>query len=345
VRTSVSAREFGHLPDGRVVHEYTIANGCGLQLRALDFGAIVTGLWAPDAAGDSANVVLGFDKLSDYVERNQAFGIIAGRYANRIAGARFELDGQEVRVDANDFGNSLHGGSKGFGEQLWSGSLQERDADGRVSLLLRYTSADGEMGFPGELAVSVRYSLGPENDWRIDYEARTSRPTVCNLTSHAYFNLAGGGSALDHELTLHASRYTEVDAGGIPTENRSVAGSRYDFRAAKRVADATLDHNWLIDAPRDGKRHPAAQLMERGSGRVMDVSTSEPCLQLYAGKWLNGSLKGHRGEVYEQGAGLCLETQHAPDSPNRSGPDWPTTVLRPGEVYRTSTVYRFSVLA
>ena len=342
---SASAREFGRLPDGRVVHEYTINNGCGLQLTALDFGAIVTGLWAPDAAGDSANVVLGLDNLNDYMERNPAFGIVAGRYANRIAGARFELDGQEIRVDANDLGNHLHGGSKGFGEQLWSGRLHERDVDGRVSLLLRYTSPDGEMGFPGELDVGVRYSLGPDNDWRIDYEARTSQPTVCNLTSHAYFNLAGGGTALDHELTLYANRYTEVDAAGIPIENRSVEGTRYDFRAARRVADATLDHNWLIDAPHDGKLHPAARLTERDSGRVMDVSTSEPCLQMYAGKFLDGSLTGHRGEVYEQGAGLCLETQHAPDSPNRSGPDWPSTVLRPGEVYRSSTVYRFGVLA
>jgi len=342
--TKVSRREFGRLADGRVVHEYTLDNGEGLRLAALDYGGIITSIWVPDREGRSANIALGFDNLPDYLHRNQSFGVIAGRYANRIAGARFAIDGQVFHVDANESsGNSLHGGSAGFGAQMWEAQMHPADGQGCVSLELRRTSADGEMGFPGEMKVSVRYTLEPGQVWRIDYEARTTRPTLCNLTSHAYFNLAGGGSALDHELTLPASRYTEVDETGIPVENRDVAGTRHDFRTPRRVGDATLDHNWLLDHPFDGALHPAARLFDAGSGRVMEMFTTEPCIQFYAGKWLNGSLRGHGGQIYRQGDGLCLETQHAPDSPNHEGADWPSTVLRPGEVYRSTTVHKFSV--
>ena len=342
----VSRREFGRLADGRVVHEYLLDNGNGLRLAALDYGGIITSIWAPDRDGQSANIALGFDNLPDYLHRNQSFGVIAGRYANRIAGARFKIDGEEFHVDPNETsGNCLHGGSAGFGAQMWEGVMHEADAQGNVSLELRRKSPDGEMGFPGELDVIVRYTLTPDQTWRVDYEARTTKPTLCNLTSHAYFNLAGHGSALDHELTLPASRYTEVDGTGIPIENRSVAGTRHDFRTPHRVGDATLDHNWLLDkgdANSEGL-HFAARLADAGSGRVMEMFTTEPCIQFYAGKWLNGSLRGHNGEFYQQGGGLCLETQHAPDSPNRAGADWPSTVLRPGEVYRSTTVHVFSV--
>ncbi|XHS78653.1 aldose epimerase family protein [Burkholderiaceae bacterium UC74_6] len=340
----VTRREFGRLADGRAVHEYTLDNGQGLRLACLDYGGIVTSIWTPDREGRSANIALGFDNLPDYLHRNQSFGVIAGRYANRIAGARFAIDGEVCTVDANETsGNCLHGGSAGFGAQMWEGVMHAADAQGRVSLELRRTSPDGEMGFPGALDVVVRYTLEPGQVWRVDYEARTTRPTLCNLTSHAYFNLAGGGSALDHELRLHASRYTEVDDTGIPIENRSVAGTRFDFRAPNRVGDATLDHSWLLDHPFDGALHPAARLFDAGSGRAMEMFTTEPCIQFYAGKWLDGSLRGHGGEFYKQGGGLCLETQHAPDSPNREGSDWPSTVLRPGEVYRSTTVHKFSV--
>jgi len=340
----VSRRVFGRLADGCAVHEYTLDNGQGLKLAALDYGGIVTSIWTPDREGRSANIALGFDQLPDYLHRNQSFGVIAGRYANRIAGARFAINGQVFHVDANEAsGNCLHGGSAGFGAQMWQGTMHRADAQGCVSLELRRTSPDGEMGFPGELDVVVRYTLEPGQVWRVDYEARTTRPTLCNLTSHAYFNLAGGGTALDHELTLHASRYTEVDDSGIPIVNRPVAGTRHDFRAPRRVGDATLDHNWLLDHGPDGGLHAAARLFDAGSGRAMEMFTTEPCIQFYAGKWLDGSLRGHGGEFYHQGEGLCLETQHAPDSPNREGADWPSTVLRPDQVYRSTTVHRFSV--
>jgi len=340
---AISVREFGRMPaDGRPVLEYTLDNGRGLRLCALEYGGIVNQLWVPDAQGRSANVALGFDGLEDYLERNPHFGVIAGRYANRIARSRFMLDGHSYFVDDNDFGNCLHGGRAGFGQQLWQ--IEPQTVEEGVSLLLSRTSEDGEMGFPGRLQVQVRYTLASaDNSWRVDYEARTDRPTVCSLTSHVYFNLAGGGSAIDHELQLLASRYTEVDELGIPLRHESVDGTRYDFRRMRPVADARFDHNWLLDHPLDGSLHPAAHLRCAASGREMTLLTTEPCVQFYAGKWLDGSLRGHGGEVYAQGAGLCLETQHAPDSPNRAtGPDWPSTVLRPGEVYRSSTVHRFS---
>ena len=342
---SITQREFGTLRDGRTVHEYTLDNGRGLRLVVIDYGAIVTQLWTPDRAGRSANVVLGFESLRDYEERNSVYlGVIAGRYANRIANARFAIDGREYRVDANNGAHCLHGGLQGFGTQLWSAEPQVPGSAGEVSLLLRYTSADGEMGFPGRLAVAVRYTLDAENGWRIDYEARTDQPTLCNLTSHAYFNLAGSGHVLDHELQLQAGRYTESDAEGIPIAHRSVAGTRFDFRTPRRIAEAGFDHHWVLDHPQDGRMHLAARLGCAASGREMTLYTSEPGLQFYAGTWLDGSLTGHGGAVYQQGAGLCLETQHAPDSPNRApGADWPSTLLRPGDLYRSSTLHRFAV--
>jgi len=337
----IDKREFGQLADGRPVHEYRLDDGRGLQLAVLDYGAIVSGLWVPDRLGRSANVVLGFDNLRDYELRNPFFGVVAGRYANRIAGARFSIDGREYRVDANDGEHCLHGGAAGFGRQLWQAEPQLQG--GVASLLLRYTSADGEMGFPGRLAVAVRYTLDGNAGWRIDYEARSDQPTLCNLTSHGYFNLAGRGTALDHELQLFASRSTEADAQGIPIAHRPVDGSRFDFRAPRRVGDAEVfDHNWVLDHPHDGRMHRAARLVCPTSGRALELHTTEPCVQFYAGAYLDGSLRGSNGEHYVRGAGLCLETQHAPDSPNRpAGPDWPSTLLRPGDFYRSSTLHRF----
>ncbi len=337
----VEVAEFGQLPDGRAIHQYTLCNANGLRLSVLDYGGIVSGLWLPDGT----NIVLGFDKASDYLACKAFFGVTAGRYANRIADARFTLDGQVHALDDNDQGNCLHGGELGFGTQLWQAAPQAPEANGGVSLLLRYVSADGEMGFPGELDVLVRHSLNSDNEWRIDYEARTSKPTVVNLTSHAYFNLAGGGSALDHELMLKASRYTEIDAKSIPTHHASVEGTPYDFRVSRRIGEAIYDHNWVFDHPLDGHLYPVARLIHRASGHVMELCTTEPCIQFYAGKWLDGTLRAPNGEVYAKGTGLCLETQHAPDSPNREvGAQWPSTVLRPGEVYRSATMHRFGLL-
>lgn len=346
---AITQREYGRLADGRVVHEYRLANGQGLTLTAINLGGIVTGLWVPDARGSSANVVLGFDHLDDYLQRNPHFGVIVGRFGNRIAQGRFELDSKLYQLDLNDGPNTLHGGSRGFGTRYWDAEIEGE------SLLFTLTSADGDQGFPGELRARVRYSLGAdERSWRIDYEASCDAPTVVNLTHHDYFNLAGHGSVLHHRLTLPASRYTEVDAVHIPTAHASVEGTPFDFRAAKPIASHIreahpqivmakgYDHNWVLDAPVDGSLRLAARLQDPASGRCMEIHTTEPAIQFYSGNFLDGSLVGPGGQAYRQGDGLCLETQHNPDSPNHApSDDWPSTVLRPGEVYRSTTVHRF----
>jgi aldose 1-epimerase len=345
---SCSVRACGRLPDGRAVHEYRLDNGRGLVLTALDWGGIVTGLWLPDAAGRSDNVVLGLADLDAYLSGAGTYlGVIAGRYANRIAGATFELDGRRHHLSANNGAHCLHGGPGGFHSQLWQATA-EAPADGAVSLRLELASPDGDQGFPGALQMQVRYTLGEDMSWRIDYEASCDRATVVNPTSHAYFNLAGAesGPALGQQLTLHASRYTEADATGIPIAHRSVEGTPFDFRRERAIGeDVGYDHNWLLDHPLDGALHAAARLRDPASGRCMDVLTTEPAIQFYAGTWMDGSLTSPGGRPYTRGAGICLETQHSPDSPNRPvGPDWPSTVLRPGEVFRSTTLHRFGVV-
>jgi aldose 1-epimerase len=349
---------FGRLGDGRPVHEYVLDNGLGLCLRVLDYGGIVRELWAPDAAGRSANLVLGFDALDDYLARNPYFGVIVGRYANRIAGGRFELDGQTHTLPANDGGHCLHGGAAGFGCQLWNAAPDTPREGETVALLLRHRSPQGDQGFPGTLDVSARYALSAtENTWRIDYQAHTDRPTVVNLSHHGYFNLAGQGSIEGHELMLPASRYTEVDASLIPLGHAAVDGTPFDFRRAttngsrlrqphpQLLRAKGYDHNWLLDAPADGSLRLAAHVHEPTSGRTLELHSSEPCLQFYSGNFLDGSLSDGR-RVFRQGDGLCLETQHAPDSPNHApAPDWPSSVLRPGQTYRSSTLHRFGVRA
>lgn len=354
---SLECREYGQLPDGRVVHEYTLANGLGLKLTAITLGGIVTGLWVPDAQGRSANVVLGFDNLDDYVHRNPAFGIIVGRYANRIAGASFTLDGETHQLARNDGPNCLHGGTQGFGHRLWQAAPAEPREGEAAALQLSYTSPHGEQGFPGELRVAVRYSLSAtENAWRIAYEATTDRPTVVNLSHHDYFNLAGEGSALRHRLTIPASRYSEVNAHLIPQRHAPVDATPFDFRrptaivARIRKAHPQLlaaqgyDHNFLLDGAPDaaGLRH-AATLEDPHSGRRMQLLTSESALQFYSGNFLDGRLAGPGGRIYRQGDGLCLETQHNPDSPHHeASADWPSTVLRPGQRWCSTTIHRFS---
>jgi len=350
-------REYGRLPDGRLVHEYTLANGIGLKLTAITLGGIVTGLWVPDAQGRSANVVLGFDNLDDYATRNPFFGALIGRYGNRIAGARFELDGETHTLSCNNGPNCLHGGAEGFGHRLWTAAPEPPRAGEAQALRLSLTSPHGDQGFPGELRVAVRYALGAtDNSWRVDYEATTDRPTVVNLTQHSYFNLAGAGSALQHRLSIPASRYSEVDEHLIPQRHVPVEGTPFDFRqptsivARIRGAHPQLliakgyDHNFLLDGEpdADGLR-PAATLEDPHSGRRMAVLTSEPAVQFYSGNFLDGSLAGPGGRIYRQGDGLCLETQHNPDSPHHeASTDWPSTVLKPGEVWRSTTIHRFS---
>jgi len=348
--------EYGHLPDGQVVREYTLTNGQGLQLTAITLGGIVTGLWVPDAQGLSANVVLGFDNLDDYVHRNPSFGIIVGRYGNRIAGASFELDGEHHTLGRNDGPNCLHGGTEGFGHRLWSAEPVAARLGEAEALEFSYTSPHGEQGFPGELKVNVRYAISAtDNSWRIDYEATTDRATVVNLTHHDYFNLAGDGSVLRHRLTIPASRYSEVDERLIPQRHVPVEGTPFDFRQpttiAARIRHAHpqllrakgYDHNWLLDGPCDAEGlRMAATLEDPHSGRRMVIATSEPSMQFYSGNFLDGSLAGPRGRIYRQGDGLCLETQHNPDSPHHeASSDWPSTVLRPGKVFRSTTIHRF----
>ena len=354
---SIERRAYGHLPDGRAVDEYTLDNGRGLRLCAINFGGIVTALHCLGRDGRDANVVLGFSALSDYVERNPNFGTLVGRYANRIAGGRFELDGRVHQLALNDGANTLHGGPQGFGKRWWEIEALPIAADGSVAIELTLTSEAGDEHFPGRLDLNVRYTLTPQSEWRIDYRAATDATTIVNLTNHSYFNLAGSGSALDHELTLNASRYTPVDAHLIPTGVAEVAGTPFDFRAPRRVADRIregapqlllgrgYDHNFILDRGGIGDDGlcAAARLLDPASGRVLEIATTEPGVQFYSGNFLDARLLGSGGQAYRQGDGLCLETQHFPDSPNQ--PDFPSTVLRRGEIFTSTTVHRFSTQA
>lgn len=351
-----SVRSYGHMPDGRAVHEHTLDNGRGLSLRAINFGGIVTALTCPDRSGRGGNVVLGFDNLTDYLERNPNFGTLVGRFGNRIAGGRFVLDGephQLARNDgASDGANALHGGPGGFGKRWWAITPLPPAADGSVALELTLASDDGDESYPGRLDVVVRYTLTPASEWRIDYRATTSRATIVNLTHHGYYNLAGHGSALDHELTLNASLYLPVDATLIPTGIDEVDGTPFDFRDPARIGERIrsghpqlmdargYDHCFVLDRGGSKGLVHAARLADPVSGRVMDIETTEPGIQFYSGNFLDGRLRGAHGQAYRQGDGVCLETQHFPDSPNR--PEFPSTVLRPGETFQSTTVHRFS---
>ncbi|SEL36563.1 aldose 1-epimerase [Roseateles sp. YR242] len=342
-------REYGRMPDGRAVHEYSLDTGAGLRLSVIEYGGIVTRLEVPDARGNFGNVVLGLPTLEDYRLRNPHFGVIVGRYGNRIGQGGFTLDGEPYTLSTNDGGNCLHGGAQGFGLQLWS-----IEPEGDDCLCLRLESPDGDQGFPGRVATTVRYRLTGDRDWQVEYEATTDRATVINLTHHDYFNLAGAGSVLGHELEIAASRYCEVDMRMIPTGIADVTGTPFDFRTPQRIearirqAHPQLqraqgyDHHWVLDAPFDGELHLAARLRDPASGRAMEVLTTEPGVQFYSGNFLNGTLAGPDGQLYRQGDGLCLETQHGPDSPHHApDSDWPTTILRPGQTYRSKTLHRF----
>ncbi|NJP52289.1 galactose mutarotase [Streptomyces sp. SBST2-5] len=342
---------FGKLADGTKVYRWSLQNG-GTRMKVLSYGGIVQSLEVPDRRGRYANVSLGFDNLDDYVASSPYFGALIGRYGNRIGKGRFTLDGTAYQLSVNDGENSLHGGAQGFDKRVWDVEPFTEGPD--VGLRLYYTSADGEMGYPGTLKVKVTYTLTRHGDWRIDYRATTDKPTVVNLTSHVYWNLAGesSGTVYDHELSIEASRFTPVDKGLIPTgELARVAGTPFDFRRAKPVGrdirtahqqvlyGQGFDHNWVLDKGITRRPEPAATLRDPSSGRTLRISTNEPGLQFYSGNFLDGTLVGTGGTVYRQGDGLCLETQHFPDSPNQ--PSFPSTVLRPGETYRTTTVHSF----
>ena len=337
---------FGRLEDGRTVDRFVLRSDV-LEVAVLTHGATVQSVLVPDRDGNMDDIVLGFDELGGYLAPHAYIGATVGRYANRIARGRFSLDGTEHRLPVNDGPTCLHGGTDGFDRQLWSA----RAGSGSESVELTHVSPDGDMGFPGRLTATVTFAVNGR-DLRIDYTATSDQPTVVNLTNHSYFNLAGTGSVEHHEVRLLASRFTPVDESVVPTgEITEVAGTPLDFCSFRPVGPALrepheqlrhargFDHNWVIDGAGDGALRLAAQVREPGNGRALEVWTDQPGVQFYTGNLLDGTLVGKAGRVYQKGAGFCLETQHFPDSPNR--PAFPSTVLRPGETYRTSTVFRF----
>jgi aldose 1-epimerase len=322
-----------------------------MQARIITYGGTVVSLTAPDRNGKYADVVLGMDDLAGYMKGTAFFGALIGRYGNRIGHAQFSLDGNLYKLPANDNGNMLHGGPEGFDKRVWS-AMTVIGADGRT-LELTYVSKDGEAGFPGTLTSHVVYTLTAKNELKIDYTATTDKPTVVNLTNHSYFNLAGQGEGdvLGHEVMINADRFTPVDAGLIPTgELRPVAGTPFDFTKPTAIGarieanDEQIkfgkgyDHNWVLNKSAEGLTK-AAEVSEPKSGRVMEVWTTEPALQFYTGNFLDGTLKG-KGKTYIRRGALCMETQHYPDSPNK--PAFPSTELKPGATYRSTTLYRFS---
>jgi aldose 1-epimerase len=352
---SIDRQPFGTTPGGEEVEVFTLTNANGMEVRVINYGGIILSVKVPDREGTFADVTLGFSSLAPYLERHPYFGAIIGRYGNRIAGGQFTLDGEEYTLATNNGPNHLHGGDRGFDAVVWG--VEPFQTDDGIGLVFNYTSPDGEEGYPGTLDVQVTYTLTNGNELVFDYLATSDRPTHVNLTQHAYWNLAGDGEGdiLGHELTLNASRYTPVDSTLIPTgELRSVEGTPFDFRHPSTIGaridqeDEQLrhgrgyDHNWVLDRTYgDGEPVLAARLSEPRTGRVLEVYTTEPGIQFYAGNFLDGSLTGKGGVVYEHRTGLALETQHYPDTPNQ--PAFPSTVLRPGEEYRSRSVYRFSV--
>ena len=352
-QAKISKASFGRTPDGQNVDIYTLTNKRGIEVKITNFGGIITSLKVPDRTGKLDDIVLGFDNLDAYVKGSPYFGALIGRYGNRIAKGRFTLNGHEYKLAVNNGENHLHGGVKGFDKVVWT-ALPARVRDG-VALKLTYLSKDGEEGYPGNLKVIVVYRLMNTNELKISYSATTDKDTVVNLTSHSYFNLAGQGNGdiLNHELLINATRFTPTDAGSIPTgELKSVTGTPFDFQnsAMQKIGarinndDEQLkfgngyDHNFVLNGP-IGKLQKAAVAYEPTSGRLMEVWTTEPGVQFYTGNFLDGSLTGKDGKVYQRRYGFCLETQHFPDSPNK--PSFPTTVLRKGELYHSLTIHKF----
>src|ERR1700754_2148929 len=351
---AITATSFGKTADGQNVQIYTLRNRHGMEARITNYGGIVVSLTAPGGDGKFEDVVLGYNDLDSYM--NQPFlyfGAIIGLYGNRIAKGRFTLNGVEYKLAVNNGENHLHGGLKGFDKVIWG--AQQRNTAAGPALLLNYVSKDGEEGYPGNLRVTVTYTLTNNNELKIQYTASTDKDTVINLTHHSYFNLAGEGNGdiLDHYVMLKAQRFVPTDAGSIPTgQLKNVAGTPFDFRRRETIGhridqdDQQLkfgngyDHTWVIDG-RAGVLRMAASVYEATSGRIMEVWTTEPGVQFYTGNFLDGSRPGKSGKPYPRRSGFCLETQHYPDSPNR--PNFPTTTLRKGATYRSTTVYRFIV--
>ncbi|MFN0124383.1 MAG: aldose epimerase family protein [Blastocatellia bacterium] len=349
--STITKQPFGKTADGKNVDLYTLTGRKGMEARVMTYGAILVSLKTADRNGAAGDVVLGFETLDGYLKGHPFFGAIAGRYANRIARGKFALGGQTYTLATNNGPNHLHGGLKGFDKQVWKARVVKKTA-GPESLELTYLSRDGEEGYPGNLTVTVTYSITDDNGLRIDYTATTDRETVVNVTNHSYFNLAGQGDVLNHELVISADRFTPVDAGLIPTgELREVKGTALDFTIMRKIGERIdadeeqmrlgkgYDHN-LVFSNYDGKLNHQVTVWEPTTGRLMEVLTTEPGVQLYTANNLDGKLSG-KGRSYTTRSGFCLETQHFPDSPNK--PAFPTTTLKPGAVFKSTTVFRFGV--
>jgi aldose 1-epimerase len=350
----VTKAAFGTLPDGGAVEQFTLTNAHNVAVRAISYGAIIKSIRTPDRAGALGDIVYGYDSLGAYVKDASYFGALVGRFANRIAHARFALDGHPYTLAANDGANALHGGRRGFNKVLWRGESFTRGDT--VGVTFRYTSPDGEEGYPGTLQVAVSYGLTPSDALVIDYEATTDKPTPVNLSQHSYWNLHGDGQGtiLDHQLTIDASGFTPVDSTLIPTGVVTpVAGTPFDFRTPTAIGarieakDTQLrfgrgyDHNWVLDRKGGAGLMHAVRVVDSVSGRTLDIATTEPGLQFYSGNFLDGSIHGKGGVAYPHRGAIVLETQHFPDSPNHSA--FPSAILRPGETLHSRTVLTFGV--
>jgi len=349
---SMEKKVFGTTADGKTADLYTLKNKNGMQVSITNFGATVVSILVPDKAGKTADVALGYDTLDGYELNKNYLGVLVGRYGNRIAHGKFSIDGTEYTLAKNNGDNSLHGGIKGFNKALWD--AKDASKGGEAAVEMKYVSKDGEEGYPGNLSVTVVYTLTNKNELKIDYSATTDKKTVVNLTNHTYFNLAGQGNGdiLQHELMINADKFTPVDSGLIPTgELKKVQGTPFDFQKPTAIGariDANdeqiklgggYDHNFVLNREKATGLSLAARVTDPTSGRTMEVWTTEPGVQFYTGNFLDGSFKGKGGMAYQKRTAFCLETQHFPDSPNH--PSFPTTLLKPGERYHTTTVYKF----
>jgi aldose 1-epimerase len=351
-RGQITRQPFGQTKDGVAVDLYTLRNSKGAEAGICNYGGLVIFLKMPDRDGQFGDVVLGYDNLADYLKETPYFGAMIGRYGNRIAKGKFTLDGKEYTLAINNGPNALHGGLKGFDKVVWEPRILARPEG--PSLELRYTSKDGEEGYPGNLSVIAVYTLTDENALKLEYSAITDKDTVVNLTQHSYFNLAGKGDILNHQVMIPADKFTPVDSTLIPTgELKPVDGTPFDFRTPTAIGarinqnDEQLrfgggyDHNWVINKPL-GQLGLMARVEEPTSGRVLEVWSTEPGLQFYTGNFLDGKLTGKGGWVYQFRNGFCMEAQHYPDSPNQ--PNFPSVVLKPGQVYQNTIIFKFSVL-
>lgn len=350
-QAGVTKHSFGKTPAGEEVDIYTLRNNNGVETQITNYGGIVVSLKVPDRNGDLGDVVLGFSDFEHYLKNDPYFGAIIGRYGNRIAKGRFKLDGVEYKLAVNNGENHLHGGIRGFDKVVWA--ARELNTRSGPALILTYVSKDGEEGYPGNLRVRVTYTLTHQNDLKIDYSATTDKATVINLTHHSYFNLLGEGNGdiLNHQVRINANRFLPTDAGSIPTgELRRVIGTPFDFLKFTKIGERInldyeqlklgngYDHTWVING-RPGVLRFAAAAYEPFTGRTMEVWTTEPGVQFYTGNFLDGSLTGKAGKPYPRRSGFCFETQHYPDSPNQ--PSFPSTTLRRGATYRSTTIYKF----